>query len=226
VSRAAALAALGTALLGAAGCFDVRTVDAVPLVIDDFDDGDLVPADSALPMWTCFNFNPSTPDGFTCGHDIGYQSDYSLFLQATITDPPDKLQQNGGAGVATFGDTPQDFSRFRELVLSVALEYGDPPLLGPPTVHVDLGCSTARADDGTVHNDLTVIQDIDPTTTWQTLALPMGSFGTPFYLPTHIVGGPTACLQRVDSVQVVVDANLPDGQSGSFTLHVDDIFFR
>jgi hypothetical protein len=226
VSRAAALAALAAALPGAAGCFDVRSVDPGPLVIDDFDDGDLQPADPAFPPWTCFTFNPMRSDGYSCALDAGYHSDHSLVLEATIDDPPDGIQQYGGGGLATFGDAPQDLSHFRELVFAVELESGDPPLPSSTQLQIQLGCSTALADDNTMHNDLAVIQLADYDSTWQTKTLAMANFGTPFYLPTHIAGGPTACLRRIDSIQFVVQPQLPDGQSTSFTLHVDDIYFR
>jgi hypothetical protein len=66
----------------------------------------------------------------------------------------------------------------------------------------------------------------DFASSWQVKTLAMASFTTPFYLPTHVMGGPTACLQRIDSIVFLVQPMLPDGQSTGFTLHIDDIFLR
>ena len=87
------------ALLGTSGCFDVHGADPGPWVIDDFEDGDLKPADANLGPWTCYTFNPS---GGACsvGLDPGNESLHSLFLQFTIVDPPDGLGQQGGAVLA------------------------------------------------------------------------------------------------------------------------------
>src|SRR5215471_7045517 len=109
-----------------------------------------------------------TADGFTGELGSSYQSAYALVLHATVDDAPDKLQQYGGAGIATFGNRPQDFSRFEELVFSLALESGDPPLPSNTELQIQLGCSTARADDGTVHHDLILLQTVDFASSWQT----------------------------------------------------------
>ena len=56
------LAALTVALLavvfGAAGCFDVHSVDPGPYVIDDFENGTVQPLDSLFAGWFCGGDNP------------------------------------------------------------------------------------------------------------------------------------------------------------------------
>jgi hypothetical protein len=222
------LAALASALLlGADGCFDVRMVDPGPLIIDDFDDGDFLPSDPAFSPWFCFAFNPAKSTGFKCDHDAGYKSTYSLFLQATIDDPPDGVQQNGGAALQTYTVSGQDFSKFRHMVFSAELESGSPPLPSNAQLEVEIGCSTELGLDGRILSNFQVVQNIDYQSFWQTHTLEMGDFSVPSYLSnTNVMGGATSCLQRVDSIHFAVNANLPDGQSGSFTLHVDDIFFE
>ena len=37
------------------------------------------------------------------------------------------------------------------------------------------------------------------------------------------MGGPSACLQRIDRIQFNIDAQLPDGVTGHGILSVDDI---
>jgi hypothetical protein len=221
-----ALAVLGSVLLGTVGCFDVHMVGAGTLVIDDFDDGNFQPNDPAFDRWLCFEFNPTRSDGYRCGHDSGDNSSYSLFLDATIDDPPDGDQQHGGAGFVSVGDTPQDLSQFNQLVFDVELESGNPPLPSGAQLQVQVGCATALADDGATHSDLIVVQDAGYTNHWQTDTLSLANFGPPAWLNYQVAGGIGPCLQRVDSIAFIVDAQVADGQSGSFTLHVDDILFR
>jgi hypothetical protein len=223
--RALAVLALASAI-ASSGCFDVHMVDASALLIDDFDDGDFLPADPAFGAWVCFAFNPQKSTGYSCDHDTGYQSDYALFVQASIDDPPDGVQQNGGAGLATHGNSAQDFSRFRQMMFSAELVSGNPPLPSNAELKVELGCSNTPTTDHQAHSNLAVVQDVDYKTYWQTHTLEMGDFSLPFYFGTQLVGGPASCLGRIDSITFSVNANLPDGQSGTFTLHVDDISFN
>jgi hypothetical protein len=224
VTHAAALA-LAPALLGLAGCFDVHSVDPGALVIDDFDDGDFQPTDVAFPPWTCFKFNPQTSEsGYRCDHGAGYQSQYSLFVEATVNDVPDGVQQYGGVFLGTFGSTPQDFSHFRELVFSVQLQSGNPSLPSGARLQVQFNCGTALAEDGSPDPSASVVQGAGFDEMWQTDALALVDFATPSFVSTHIAGGPTACLQRVDSISFSVEAQLPDGASAHFTLYVDNVY--
>ena len=214
------------ALLGTSGCFDVHGADPGPWVIDDFEDGDLKPADANLGPWTCYTFNPS---GGACsvGLDPGNESLYSLFLQFTIVDPPDGLGQQGGAVLQTvLSATPENLARFGEIVFSAKLVSGNPPLLSTTQLRVQLFCSTVAADDGTGPGDLYVIQPVTFTGAWQTFSLAVASFGSPPFLTEHPLGGPTACLQHVDSVQFTVAPLLSDGQSATGRLDVDDVYFQ
>jgi hypothetical protein len=222
-----ALAVLGLVSAAAgSGCFDVHMAGAGTLVVDDFDHDDFQPTDPAFDRWVCFAFNPAKSDGYSCGHDAGYASRYSLFLDATVDDPADGQQQNGGAGFGTYGTTPQDLSQFRELVVDVALASGNPPLPSGAQLQIQLDCGTALANDGATHGDLTVVQDASYTSNWQKDTLDLANFSSPSWLRYQPAGGVTACLQRVDGIQFIVAAQVPDGQSARFRLNVDDILFR
>jgi hypothetical protein len=226
-STSGLLAVLGLAAAAAgSGCFDVHMVGAGVLVVDDFDHADFQPTDPAFQRWVCFAYNPPQSDGYTCGHDAGDGSNYSLFLDATVDDPPDGQEQNGGAGVGTYGTTPQDFSQFSELVFDVELESGSPPLPSFAQLQVQLGCATALASDGATHGDLMVVQDAPYGRSWQTDTLELDNFSAPTWLGYQPAGGVAACLGRVDSLQFAVTPQLPDGQSARFTLHIDDILLR
>lgn len=217
--------AILTTVLGAMGCFDVHSVGG-PRVIDDFEDGDLKAADSNFDSWSCWSFNESTPDDCSEGLDPGDKSVYSLVLGFTVDDPPDGVVQKGGAQLQTVAATPQDLSRFDEMVLSAKLTSGSPPLPPNAEVYMQLGCTSAQADDGTKPGNLYVVQSLAYTDEWQTFTLTMANFGSPAFSSTHLLGGPAACLARVDHISVAVEPQLPDGQSGTGRLNVDDIYLQ
>jgi hypothetical protein len=223
VRRLAPTSAFLLTVLGAGGCFDVRTVDPGPYIVDDFDDGHFQPADTNFWPWVCYAFNPDTSANINCDHDAGYQSAYSLFLDATIVDPPDGTQQHGGASLATFAKVPEDFTHFSELKFSAKLESGNPPIPSNALLYVELGCNGARAEDGSLPGNLYVNQGVDYKSYWQSFTLAMYSFNSPAWISTHIMGGPAGCLKRIDNIRFTVDAQLPDGQSGRFVLNVDSI---
>ena len=52
--------------------------------------------------------------------------------------------------------------------------------------------------------------------------MPLSGFSTPPW-GTQIMGGPSACLQRVDQIRFTIDAQLPDGVTGEGLLTIDDI---
>jgi hypothetical protein len=223
VRRLAPNLALLLVVLGAGGCFDVRTVDPGPYILDDFDDGDFQPADPNFQPWQCYGFNPDSSANINCNHDAGDQSAFALFLDATLVDPPDGTQQHGGASLATFATVPEDFTRFSEFKFSAKLEPGNPPISSNANLYVELGCNSARADDGSLPGNLYIVQGVDYKNYWQPFVLAMSSFNSPPWLATHIMGGPAGCLQRIDNIRFTVDAQLPDGQTGKFVLHVDTI---
>lgn len=223
VNRAAPSIALLLGVLGASGCFDVHTSDPGPYVIDDFDDGDFQPADPTFQPWHCYGFNLVTAKDINCDHDAGDQSAFSLILTGTVVDPPDGVQQHGGASLRTFASKPEDFTRFSVIKFSAKLESGSPPIPSNALMYVELGCSGARSEDGTSPGDLYVNQGVNYKSYWQPFALGLNSFNSPAWLATHIMGGAAGCLERIDNIRFTVDPQLPDGQSGKFTLHIDSI---
>jgi hypothetical protein len=229
VVKAARVLLAASLALGAAGCFDVHAVDAGPLVIDDFDDGDYYPADPDFSSWTCYSFNPDSNKMYRCDHELHSDADgdgFALFLDFTITDPPNGSQEHGGASLATFTDTPVDFTRFTEIVFSNALESGNPPLSSNALFYVELGCKTAADVDGNVPGDFYVSRGVDYNSNWKTRRATLANFGPPAWINSEIEGGTVGCLTRVDSLRFTVDAQLPDGQVGHGILHVDKIFLR
>jgi hypothetical protein len=219
---------IATLLLGtlAAGCSDVAPGNSKPYVIDDFDDGDILPAASEFDAWTCASFNPDSNRTYECGQGPGFDSAFSAFLDFTITDPPDGAQQNGGASLLTFANKPVDFTGFEQIDFSVMLESQTPPLPSSARLYLELGCSTAAGDQGQVPGDLYLFQAVDYGAVWNARELPLADFGPPPWRVEHIAGGAAGCLARVDSIRFTVDADLPDAQIGRGLLRVDDVRLR
>jgi hypothetical protein len=218
------------AAFGAAGCFDVHAASPGPWVIDDFDDGDLQPADPNFGRWFCSTFSPPN-QVCALGLDPGDQSTSSAFLQFTIVDPPDGVSQQGGALLQTSATTPENLARFDEMVFSAKLASGTPPLPSTTDVFVQLACSTVPEENGTIlpPGDLylaQIVPIVPPASDWQTFSIPIANIGSPTWVATHPRGGPVACLQRIDTIEFAINPMLPDGQSATGRLDVDDIYFQ
>lgn len=211
------------AATAAGGCFDARRVDPGAFVFDDFDDGTFQPADPDFKPWGCLAFNPDRSDGFSCDHDEGYASEYSLYLNATINDAPDGLQQYGGAMLLTLARTPADLTSFKTLTFAAKLELDDPALAANALLYVELGCTTAPTSDGSHPDNLFVTRDVDYQSSWLVSTIDLADFVPPSYQSTRFLGGLDGCLRHIDGLHFTVQPSLPDGQSTTFTLHVDNI---
>jgi hypothetical protein len=223
VSRALLNATLLLAAVSATSCFDVHTVDPGWL-IDDFDDGKNQPADPNFSPWGCYTFGPDTNENYSCGHDSDTLdgSPYSFFLDFTI----DETQEHSGAGIQTRATAPENFTRFSELVFSAKLESGNPPLPTDAIFYAQIGCSTALAADGSSPGDLFVTLSIDHDNYWKTFSPKLTDYSVPSWESTQISGGTVGCLERADSFNFYVDAQVPYGQSGMGILHIDDIYLQ
>jgi hypothetical protein len=226
VSRVVLRLAIAGTLCSAAGCFDVQRVSQGPWVIDDFEDGDLKPTDRNFGPWGCASFNESTTTNCSYGRDPGDDSAYSLFLDFTVEDSPDGVAQQGGAQLQTEAAKPEDLSRFNQMVLSVKLVSGSPPLPSSAQVFVQLNCSSAQADNGSSPGDLYLLQYLPYTSDWQTFPLAMANFTSPSFTPMHVLGGPMACLERVDGISFSVAPQVAESQSATGRLNVDHIYFQ
>jgi hypothetical protein len=213
------------ALLLTCGCFDVHHVDPGTVLLDDFDDGDFYPADPDFDAWLCSSFNDAG-NSYSCGSADGLHSTYSLVLNATVVDPYDGVAQDGGALLETKAPWPLDFSSVTEIEFAAKLQFDIDPLSDQASLNLEIGCSTASATDGTIPGDLYVEAAIPYQPDWTPFVAPTADLIDPPWTTTKIKGGPAACLQRADAVRFSVDAALADGQTGSFTLYVDDIRFR
>jgi hypothetical protein len=219
----ATLLAGALAALAAAGCFDVRTRDPGPLVIDDFDDGDRVPALAGFGSWECYPFNAIAPR-YKCAVTPGTDnSPFAMYLDFGVDDRPDGLQDHGGAGLAIYGWPPLDVNAHEEFVFSAMLASGTPALPSDARLYVELACTTAVGKDGSRPGDFYVSASADYKNYWQEFRIDVASFGQPAWIVKKIEGGPERCRQLVDGIRFTVDAHLADGLSGQAVMTIDGI---
>jgi hypothetical protein len=217
--------AILAAVLMTAGCFDVHSVNRIPRVLDDFEDGDLNPVDPRFGPWFCGTNNPPNQP-CTVGLDPGDQSSYSVYVDTTIVDPPDGLAQYGIGFVATNAEPPVDLYGLDEMVFTLKVTPGNPPLPDTTVVSVELLCNDVPAENGAKSSFIYVQQIVPFSGSWQSVRLMMANFGVTNYEDVTIIGGPIACLRQVNSIGFVLEPILPDGESATGRLNVDDIYFQ
>ena len=216
--------------LTAPACFDVATVDPGAVIIDDFDDGDFLPAMPELGYWQCYAFNPPTNRNYRCDHTEGYLSPYGLFVEFALDDAPDGFEQHGGVGFLSHGENGArfDLTPYRELVITMKLETGEPPLPSGARAYVELQCRTAESETGELPTVgyFYLTQGVSPPTEWLPQTLLLANFGPPAGTPEHIKGGTAACLRAVDGISIALEGRLKDGQSGRGTFSIDGLRFQ
>lgn len=212
-------------------CFDVTKIDpgdggpCAPLVVDDFENGNLQPTLGQLGPWQCFTYNPEG-QAVSCG--VGTDSDgtRSLFVQFDVQDPVDGTANTGGAGVETYvtGDT-LDLRGYVDLVVGVQLISGTPPLSSSTQLEVSLACNSAPLENASITGLVNVSQQIAVTigADWTTAHLDLSSFVQPIWMNNRLLGGTSACLAQISGLTFAVTPNLPDGQSAAGTLRIDNL---
>jgi hypothetical protein len=179
---------------------------------------------------------PRVADGYECKLDgPGYrQSAHALYVDATIEDVLDGIQKQGGAFLESVANTTKDFGQFSRLVFATSLETQGLPPLSAPTLEVRIGCNSAELTDGVRPDAVYVSSRTEtPGSDWQVLTVEFGDLTMPIdpnpVVPASLVQparlkerGP-GCLKVADRIRFSVVAGLPDGQSGRFILHIDDV---
>ena len=220
---ARAAATLILCALAAAGCFDARLRNPGPLIIDDFEDGNLDPELTTFDPWDCYAYNAADPT-FTCGLAQGFPgSNYGLSLDFHVDDPVDGKQQHGGASLAVYDRATLDLGPYQDFVFSAKIASGKPALPSEARLYIELGCSTALAKDGSRPGNLYVVTSAPFKPDWETSHLDVASFGFPSWLINNVKGGTAPCLRLIDSIRFTVDMFLADGESGQGVLTIDDI---
>lgn len=213
--------------LAAPACFSVDNVDPGVVVIDDFDDGDFVPTMHEFTYWQCFSYNPTTNRDYRCDHFDGHMSPYSMFVEFSLQDQPDGAQQYPGAGLTISTDGPTvDVTRYHDLVLSLRLQSGSPPVPSEAQVYVELQCKNVQSEDGTPMSNFYVTLGVKPTGNWSTYRLALSNWAAPPWETAHVKGGIPACLRAIDGISISLSGELADGASGGGTLFVDGLSFE
>jgi hypothetical protein len=224
-------------LCATAGCFDVSTGGRPPLLIDNFDGADDLPADHHFDQWRCGEFSSATPGGAQCSYDCvddgatSHSSPCSMWLQATVEEFPNNSNA-AGALLYTNALVPEDLSNFSAIVFNAKFDAKlDDVSTLKPQLYVELHCSLAHLPDASTSTEdaknLKVASSGQaPNGSWQTFVIGLYSQFTRFTY-TEIDGGLRGCLEHVDSINFSINAQLSSsGQTGTFDLHVDDIYFQ
>jgi hypothetical protein len=227
-----ALFALFPIALAFAACFDLQKVDPGARVIDDFEDGGLVPEWQRLKAWSCDTDggpNGGQPDAdggqsMSCGVENGGDTDkYALRADFSLKTPLAGDQQPVAEVVTRTISGTVDVTGFKRLAFSACLETSPDlslPLPSGTLFQVELGCSAIKSYP------------------FASQTVPYLSFKVkypdqPFQLPLDMFvatkGGSTlqsqTCLGQVDSIHFTIKPELPNGMStgGIGTLHLDNI---
>ena len=214
--------------LAAPGCFDARLRDPGPLIIDDFEDGNLTPELTTFDSWGCYAYNtPEAPIG--CALAPGRPgSMFALTLDFSVDDPPDGKQQLGGASLAVYDQATLDLRPATEdFVFTAQVASGKTPRC-PATPGSTQSSGAAPRSPGTAPSwrTSTVLSSAAFKPDWQTFRIDVASLGFPPWVINDVKGGPARCRQLVDSIRFTIDAFLVDGQSGEGILSVDDVYLE
>ena len=215
--------------LAAPACYSVNTVDPGAVVIDDFDDGDLVPAMSELVYWQCYSFNPSTNQDYSCDHTTDeYQSPpFSLYLKFGLADSPDGVQQYPGAGLGAWANgSTVDFTPYRELDISMKLQSLQPPIPSEALVYIELDCKSVQSESGAPTTNFNLTLAVQPSSEWSTYKLALANWAPPPWQTEHIKGGIPACLRAIDGISISMSGQLQDGGTARGKLYIDDLKLR
>jgi len=195
----------GTALSGD-HCVGAPETD--PLLIDDFEDGDTIPAAAQFAPWQCYSFNPGLQP-VSCGlASPGADSNFGQYIRFRLMDPIDGVPNATGAGLRTVvAAGTVDLRAHEKFVSRVALLSDDPALPALPAetaVLVRFGCSQSI---GYFNAEITV------SASWSTVVVPMS-------------GVPDACAAVVDGVDYQILPALSDGQETAGVLWIDNVFLQ
>lgn len=224
------LLALGSWLCSSA-CFDVQEVPVDPaeprpaphqaLLIDDFEDGDVRPSSAAFAAWRCTTYNPGPGlQPVKCGPAAeGFDSPHGYSLWAELHDEPNGALEYPGASL--FAPTPAatlfDASPYEMLRFSAKLTL-DGALAGEgSSVSVTLSCDGASGGPRSMDNLALVSAD------WQHVGLRLADFAQPDWESERIDSA--TCATQISGLSFDF-GGLGDGQTGTGTLLVDDVYLQ
>jgi hypothetical protein len=212
-------------------CFDVQKVDPGKgvFVISDFEQGAPIPNTELFDRWFCITYNPDLGQDpgqtVTCGVEAhpGDQSQFGLMAHFMLHNDAPKVQYPGVSLMTVAAGAAVDFNGYQDLCFSLRVDLGDPP---PPMAQVDvqLGCSSVAAQDPAGSQEyFDLFHTVTATSTWLPFHLSLSTFMQRMDETNLFKGGAKACLALIDNIRFEVNGQFTQGQSGSGTLHVDDV---
>jgi hypothetical protein len=212
---------------GGSGCYDLRQVGVdpadqprpPPLLIDDFEDGDTRPSVDTIEPWRCATYGPGPGvQPVACGPAAGGNgSDRGYSLWFDLWDTPDGYETYPMARLFAPFAMPMDVSPYQELRFSVRYDEGDIPLPMAAFLQVSLHCDEMSSELPSLDNA------VAPSTNWVRVVLPVANFTQPEWQTEKI--DPADCAAQIDQLSFEIKG-FSDGETGSGTLSLDDIYLR
>jgi hypothetical protein len=218
--------ALGTLLIA---CFDVQQIavsddqaQTQGLLVDDFEDGDWLPASPLFLHWFCQWGKAATCGVSSPGSSYSrnaYALTFKLVDQTTdgVPDYPPVWLRTWRSGERL------DFTRYENLIFSAKLvpaEGGQD--LSSTTVEAELSCP----GEGEASDQISTISSgVQPGNGWQTYKLRLADFKWRQNWQGPQVDA-SGCLTRTDGVGFKLQPTLLDGETATGTLMVDNVYLR
>jgi hypothetical protein len=223
------------------GCFDVRVVNVSEddggsaggsgantpaLLIDDFEDGDLVPSSPLFRTWGCYPFNMQELAPINCAVlSPGYHSDYAYSIDFEIVDANDGKPNYPGVLLQSRTAPTLDVSPYNNIVFSAKLVPRDIPLPDPVSLLIQLTCGSVRQNEPSP-GVFSIGSAIQPTSSWQTFSLALSSFIQFKWNKDQMPIDELACATLVDGLQFEYQPALADGNATAATLTIDNVYLQ
>ena len=97
--------------------------EVTPLVVDDFEDGDIVPRDARFQTWESYSWSPGGQDVYYRVGTPAFNSNYSLHLRWSLLDVADGTTMYTGGGLRSLAaNGVVDLSSYTRVVFSHRFE--------------------------------------------------------------------------------------------------------
>jgi hypothetical protein len=224
------------AALMATECFSVQEVNlskstSPRVVLDDFEDGDLVPTSNLFDTWNCFQFNsePPAPD---CSFVGGADSNLAYSLRFDLKGPTAPSDSGIGAGLSlsrTAGTL--DLSAYKNLHVNAKVDSGSPPLPATATFQIGIVCTTVNHGNGSgpwlpmVVEDHLIFDEFKSADDWLSFTIGLHELMPPDWLKTQ---DPSAadCLKVVDEVHFNVSSSFAVNQTATGSMTIDNVWLE
>ena len=220
----------------ATGCFSVQEVDVTQrppsprIILDDFDDGDLVPSSNLFDSWDCYQFNPA-PSVRDCSDVSRDDRNLAFSLSFDLTGPSVPSDMGIGAGMSLVRQAGTvDLSPYQRLHVDVNVDAGNPPLPSVARFEIGVVCTTVNGGNGSgtylpmVVEDYTIDEFPSPNE-WRSLTVSLHQLMPPAWLQ---IQQPSAadCLKVVDFVHFEVSSGFDVNQHAKGSLAIDNVWLE